>query len=138
MIVIVTVIVIVNVIAILVVIVIAIVIVIVIAIVIMIVIVIVIVIEIVIAIVIAIVIVIVNVKVIPIKTISVQIQVVADMVNPEKGEKIRQLIDDKSHSDDYDYYGPINYHIDVTDGTTHLSVLDKEGNAVSLTTSINK
>ena len=124
MIVIVTVIVIVNVIAILVVIVIVIVIVIEI------------VIEIVIAI--AIVIVIVNVKVIPIKIISVQIQVVADMVNPEKGEKIRQLIDDKSHSDDYDYYGPINYHIDVTDGTTHLSVLDKEGNAVSLTTSINK
>ena len=77
-------------------------------------------------------------NVIPIMIISVQIQVVADMVNPEKGEKIRQLIDDKSHSDDYDYYGPINYHIDVTDGTTHLSVLDKEGNAVSLTTSINK
>ena len=124
MIVIVTVIVIVNVIAILVVI----------EIVIVIVIVIVIAIEIVIAI--AIVIVIVNV--IPIMIISVQIQVVADMVNPEKGEKIRQLIDDKSHSDDYDYYGPINYHIDVTDGTTHLSVLDKEGNAVSLTTSINK
>ena len=125
MIVIVTVIVIVNVIAILVVI----------EIVIVIVIVIVIAIEIVIAI--AIVIVIVNV--IPIMIISVQIQVVEDMVNPEKGEKIRQLIDDKSHSDDYDdYYGPINYHIDVTDGTTHLSVLDKEGNAVSLTTSINK
>ena len=87
-------------------------------------------------IVIAIAIVIVNV--IPIMIIPVQIQVVAEMVNPEKGEKIRQLIDDKSHSDDYDYYGPINYHIDVTDGTTHLSVLDKEGNAVSLTTSINK
>ena len=89
-------------------------------------------------IVIAIAIVILIVNVIPIMIISVQIQVVADMVNPEKGEKIRQLIDDKSHSDDYDYYGPINYHIDVTDGTTHLSVLDKEGNAVSLTTSINK
>ena len=89
-------------------------------------------------IVIAIEIVIVIVNVIPIIIISVQIQVVADMVNPDKGEKIRQLIDDKSHSDDYDYYGPINYHIDVTDGTTHLSVLDKEGNAVSLTTSINK
>ena len=89
-------------------------------------------------IVIVIVIAIVIVIVIPIMIISVQIQVVAEMVNPEKGEKIRQLIDDKSHSDDYDYYGPINYHIDVTDGTTHLSVLDKEGNAVSLTTSINK
>ena len=58
------------------------------------------------------------------------------MVNPEKGEELRKLIDDKTHS--YDYYGPINYHIDVTDGTTHLSVLDKEGNAVALTTSINK
>ena len=58
------------------------------------------------------------------------------MVNPEKGEELRQLIDEKTHS--YDYYGPVNYHIDVTEGTTHLSVLDKDGNAVSLTTSINK
>ena len=53
-----------------------------------------------------------------------------------EGENIRMLIDDTTHP--YDYYGPINYHIDVTEGTTHLSVLDKDGNAVSLTTSINK
>lgn len=58
------------------------------------------------------------------------------MLDAEKGEELRKLIDDKTHS--YDYYGPINYHIDVIDGTSHLSVLDKEGNAVSLTTSINK
>ena len=58
------------------------------------------------------------------------------MISPMEGENIRMLIDDTTHS--YDYYGPINYHIDVTEGTTHLSVLDKDGNAVSLTTSINK
>jgi len=58
------------------------------------------------------------------------------MLDPEKGEEQRMLIDDRTHP--YDYYGPINYHIDVTEGTTHLSVIDKVGNAVSLTTSINK
>lgn len=64
------------------------------------------------------------------------LQIVRQMLDPEEGEKLRQKIDDTTHS--YDYYGPINYHIDVTDGTTHLSVLDEEGNAVSITTSINK
>ena len=58
------------------------------------------------------------------------------MISPMEGENIRMLIDDTTHP--YDYYGPINYHIDVTEATTHLSVLDKDGNAVSLTTSINK
>ena len=64
------------------------------------------------------------------------LQIVSDMVNPEKGEELRKRIGTKPQP--YDYYGPINYHIDVTEGTTHLSVLDKDGNAVSLTTSINK
>ena len=63
-------------------------------------------------------------------------QVVKEMLDPNKGEELRKLIDDKTHP--CDYYGPINYHIDVTDGTIHLSVLDKDGNAAAITTSINK
>lgn len=63
-------------------------------------------------------------------------EVVKEMLDPERSEQIRRLINGETHS--FDYYGPINYNTDITDGTTHLSVLDAEGNAVSLTTSINK
>lgn len=63
-------------------------------------------------------------------------EVVKEMLDPERSEQIRRLINGETHS--FDYYGPINYNTDITDGTSHVSVLDAEGNAVSLTTSINK
>ncbi|XP_027037715.1 glutathione hydrolase 1 proenzyme-like isoform X1 [Pocillopora damicornis] len=63
-------------------------------------------------------------------------EVVKEMLDPERSEQIRRLINGETHS--FDYYGPINYNTDITDGTTHVSVLDAEENAVSLTTSINK
>ena len=58
------------------------------------------------------------------------------MIDTDDGNELRNKITDTTYK--ANYYGPINYHIDVPDGTTHLSVVDKNGCAVSLTTSINK
>ncbi|KAF9268678.1 gamma-glutamyltranspeptidase [Marasmius fiardii PR-910] len=47
---------------------------------------------------------------------------------------VRNITDDRTH--DVDYYNPI-YDIKPDHGTTHLAVVDKNGMAVSLTTTIN-
>ncbi|KAK1236345.1 hypothetical protein PQX77_000423 [Marasmius sp. AFHP31] len=47
---------------------------------------------------------------------------------------VRNITDDRTH--DTDYYNPI-YDVKTDHGTTHLAVIDRNGTAVSLTTTIN-
>ncbi|XP_048582023.1 glutathione hydrolase 1 proenzyme isoform X2 [Nematostella vectensis] len=63
-------------------------------------------------------------------------KVVEKMVDQTHSNNLRKFIDNRTHP--VKYYGPINYRTDVTSGTTHLSVVDADGNGVSLTSSINK
>ena len=57
------------------------------------------------------------------------------MVNETEGEYLRRLIDDTT-THEISYYRPLtqpNYEM----GTSHINVLAENGDAVSLTTSIN-
>ncbi|KXJ15360.1 Gamma-glutamyltranspeptidase 1 [Exaiptasia diaphana] len=63
-------------------------------------------------------------------------EVIKKMLDPKYSEELRRKIDAKSHG--IKYYGPINFVTPITSGTTHLSIIDKDGNGVSLTSSINK
>ena len=61
-------------------------------------------------------------------------QLVADLMKEETGKRVQAKITDKTY--DPSHYGvvssPVSNH-----GTTHISVLDKDGMAVSVTTSLN-
>ncbi|KAE9549939.1 hypothetical protein FO519_006857 [Halicephalobus sp. NKZ332] len=61
-------------------------------------------------------------------------EIAKNITDPRWGEKIRKLITDKAHPDAY--YGG---HFQAPDdhGTTNIAVIDKEGNAVSVTSTIN-
>ena len=63
-------------------------------------------------------------------------QVVQYMLNDKVAENLRSRIDNESHP--VDYYGP-HSTADPEDkrGTTHISVLGPNGDAVSLTSTIN-
>lgn len=58
------------------------------------------------------------------------------MLDFNKGEELCKLIDDKIYL--CDYYGLINYYIDVIDGIIYLFVFDKDGNVVVIIILINK
>jgi len=74
------------------------------------------------------------------------LQIANDLTSPEYGARIRKLITDKA-TPDVDYYmregaaeGQHHYLRERavgTHGTTHISVLDEEGNAVAVTTTVN-
>ncbi|GFS25966.1 gamma-glutamyltranspeptidase 1 [Elysia marginata] len=62
-------------------------------------------------------------------------ELVANLTSKAYVDSIRELItDDITH--DYNYYGP-SFYTPKTSGTSHLSVLDQYGNAVSVTSTIN-
>lgn len=63
-------------------------------------------------------------------------EIVKNMTNPEFAESIRQRILDNQTFTDYRYYGDF-YHNSSQQGTSHLSVIAENGDAVSATTTIN-
>lgn len=62
-------------------------------------------------------------------------QTVKEMMSTKLAEEIRsQITDTKTHLQDY--YGS-RYHVPIKTGTTHLAVLAANGDAVSLTSTVN-
>lgn len=70
-------------------------------------------------------------------SLSHLLQVVEYMMNPDTADFMQSLItDDTTH--DVDYY--INHeptYNTPSHGTTHLSVIDEDGNAIAITSTIN-
>ncbi|XP_070573107.1 glutathione hydrolase 1 proenzyme-like [Ptychodera flava] len=62
---------------------------------------------------------------------------VADMTSKEYAESIRQLINDSTTYDVYHYYDVVKDAGTGSGGTSHISILDQYGNAVSVTSTIN-
>lgn len=58
------------------------------------------------------------------------------MLRPEFLESIRKLIHDDRTSQDYEYYGA-NFTVEEDHGTAHMNVLHPNGDAVSITSTIN-
>ena len=59
------------------------------------------------------------------------------MTNAEFAESVRKEIWDNRTFTDYRYYGDF-YHDASHEGTSHLSVIAENGDAVSATTTINR
>ncbi|XP_064615327.1 glutathione hydrolase 1 proenzyme-like [Liolophura sinensis] len=62
-------------------------------------------------------------------------ELVKNMTTPEYGESLRKQISDHTTFDPL-HYGP-TFHDDMKTGTAHLSLMDVDGNAVSVTSTIN-
>lgn len=58
------------------------------------------------------------------------------MLSPELAEEIRRKIDDNHTTNDPKYYGG-EFEVINDKGTSHISVLAPNGDAISVTSSIN-
>lgn len=58
------------------------------------------------------------------------------MLSPEFAEEIRQKIDDNQTTNDPKHYGG-RFDVNNDKGTAHISVLAPNGDAISVTTSVN-
>jgi len=63
-------------------------------------------------------------------------QIIKNMTNADFAESIRQKIWDNQTFTDYRHYGDF-YSNSSRQGTTHLSIIAENGDAVSATTTIN-
>ena len=62
-------------------------------------------------------------------------QIAQEMLKQQLGDKLRKLIQDDGTHDNVSYYA--RFYSDADYGTTHLAVLAKNGDAVSVTSTIN-
>lgn len=63
-------------------------------------------------------------------------QLIADLTSPEYAESIRKKIDDTKTNPTFEYYGA-EFRNKTEYGTSHISIIGKNGDAISVTTSIN-
>lgn len=59
-----------------------------------------------------------------------------NLSNPEYAKYIRELIDDEKTFSDYEYYGA-NFSQPSDHGTAHISIVDSNGDAIAVTSTIN-
>ena len=64
-------------------------------------------------------------------------QQVADMTSKEYASTIRSLIQDCTHEPEYYFFDSEMFSTRDDHGTSHLSIIDQDGNAVSVTSTIN-
>lgn len=63
-------------------------------------------------------------------------KMISDLTSPEYADEIRKMISDSHTAEDIKYYGPL--YADVENhGTAHVSILAPNGDAISITNSIN-
>ena len=60
------------------------------------------------------------------------------MTSEELGSKYRRLINDTSTLNDNEYYGAEYFMLPNESGTTHVSIVSENGDAVAVSTTINE